>query len=51
MQVGELIDLLEPFRGRGDAVISEDQDLYVFNIVGVRWDDRAKVVVMLVDAE
>lgn len=46
MQVGELIDLLEPFRGRGDEVIMEDNITYIYNITGAYWDDVAKVVVI-----
>lgn len=47
MKVGELIDLLEPFRGRGDDVIMEDDDLHIYKITGgTYWDDVAKVIVI-----
>lgn len=46
MKVGELIDMLEPYRGRGEDVIVEDSIEYIEDIVSVYWDDVAKVVVI-----
>lgn len=49
LKVGQLIDLLQPFRGNNDAVIIEDEVGQVFDVRGVRWDDRAKVLVVDVE--
>lgn len=46
IMVGELIDLLQPYRGRGDRVIIEDGDGWVYRVLGVRWDNVVKVVVI-----
>lgn len=49
MKVGELIDLLQPFRGRSDDVIVEDGNGWPYEVLTVRWDDRSKVLVIDVE--
>lgn len=49
IMVGQLIDELEPFRGRGDHVVVEDELGRVYKILGIDWDDVAKVVVIDVE--
>lgn len=46
MLVGELIDLLEPFRGRGEDVTTVSDYDEIYRIVGVHWDDTVHTVVI-----
>ena len=41
--VGELIDLLQPYRGRGDGVIVYDTETTdCLKIIGVYWNPKRK---------
>lgn len=49
MQVGDLIDKLEPFRGRGDTVYVWDEEFDVdLKITEVSWDSDNHVVFITV---
>lgn len=51
MQVGQLIDLLEPFRGRGDEVEVENDDGYTYRILDVYWDNNSMAVIVKTEWE